>query len=98
MAAWGKEAQPAGSRRRRGDIVSAADNIATRRTQLTRVSLFAGAWGLGYALYRGYYVLGGTAGLPGTPAQGGAFRAINAAAAIILLVAAILPVASLPLW
>jgi hypothetical protein len=65
---------------------------------LTRASLFAGGWGAFYALYRGYYALGGTAGLPGTLASPGLFRLINAVAAALLLVAAILPVAMLPFW
>lgn len=75
-----------------------AEDIESCRAPLVRVSLLAGGWGLGYALYRGYYALGGTAGLPGTLAQPGLFRFINAVAAVILLVAAVLPVALLPLW
>lgn len=98
MVASGKEGQPGGSRTKGGGVVTAFDNIETCRAQLARVSLFAGAWGLGYALYRGYYALGGTAGLPGTLAQPGLFRFINVAATVILLAAAVLPVALLPLW
>lgn len=62
------------------------------------VSLVIGGWGLLYALYRGYYGLGGTAGMVGEPASQTQWRAINLAAAAVLLVAAVLPVAMLPLW
>ncbi len=68
------------------------------RRLLTGISWAAAAWGLGYAAYRGYYALGGTGFLPGTPVPGGTFRRINAAATVILLAAAILPLAALPLW
>jgi hypothetical protein len=54
--------------------------------------------GLSYALYRGYYALGGTLLLPGTPADPTQFRLINAAALAILAIAAMLPIAMLPLW
>ncbi len=56
------------------------------------------AWGLGYAVYRGYYAVGGTGFLPGVPVPGGPFRAVNLAGAIILGIAAAVPVAVLPLW
>lgn len=67
---------------------------------LTRVSVAAGIWGLGYAAYRGYYAAGGTAFLPGTIRSGseGQFQLINLAAVVVLAVAAVLPVAMLPLW
>ena len=68
------------------------------RRLLTAVSWAAAGWALGYAAYRGYYALGGTGFLPGTPVPGGQFRRINAAATVILLAAAILPLAALPLW
>ena len=73
--------------------------IAKRRL-LTRVSVAAGIWGLCYAAYRGYYAAGGTAFLPGTirPGSEGQFRLINLAAVVVLAVAAVLPVAVLPLW
>jgi len=79
------------------DAVSDAARGRARRL-LTGISWAAAAWGLGYAAYRGYYALGGTGFLPGTPVPGGPFRRINAAATVILLTAAILPVAALPLW
>lgn len=66
--------------------------------RLASVSIAAAAWGLGYALYRGYYALGGTLLLPGTLADPSQFRLINAAAVAILAIAAVLPIAMLPLW
>jgi hypothetical protein len=65
---------------------------------LTSVSVAVAVWGLCYALYRSYYALGGTLLLPGTPADPTQFRRINAAAVVILTVAAVLPIAVLPLW
>jgi hypothetical protein len=65
---------------------------------LTSVSVAVGVWGMCYALYRGYYALGGTFLLPGMPADPAQFRRINAAAVVILVVAALLPIAMLPLW
>lgn len=62
------------------------------------MSLVTGALGLLYAMYRGYYGLGGTMGMFGTPASETQWRAINLTAAAILLVTAVLPVAVLPLW
>ena len=46
-----------------------------------------GAWGLLYALYCGYYAVGGTLLLPGRPADPAQFRLINAVAAVILVIA-----------
>ena len=66
--------------------------------RLASVSIAVAAWGLGYALYRGYYALGGTLLLPGTLADPSQFRLINAAAVAILAIAAVLPIAMLPLW
>jgi hypothetical protein len=65
---------------------------------LVPVSVALGAWGLFYALYRGYYAVGGTLLLPGRPAHPAQFRLINAVAAVILVIAAALPIAVLPLW
>jgi hypothetical protein len=65
---------------------------------LAAVSLVAAGWALLYALYRGYYGLGGTVGMFGTPTSWTEWRQINLVAAAILLVAAVLPVAALPLW
>lgn len=66
--------------------------------RLVTVSIITAGWGLLYALYRGYYGFGGTAGMIGRPASDAQFRAINLAGAAILLIAAILPAAVLPLW
>jgi hypothetical protein len=55
-------------------------------------------WALPYAAYRGYYALGGTVGMFGTPVSMGQWRLINAEGAASLLVAAVLSVATLPLW
>jgi hypothetical protein len=65
---------------------------------LASVSIMVAIWGLCYAFYRGYYALGGTLLLPGTPADPAQFRRINAAAVVILSIAAIMPIAILPLW
>ena len=62
---------------------------------LAPVSVAVAVWGLGYALYRGYYALGGTVLLPGTLADPIQFRLINAAAVAILTIAALLPIAML---
>jgi hypothetical protein len=43
---------------------------------LPLVSVAVALWGLGYALYRGYYALGGTRLLPGTLADPTRFRLI----------------------
>jgi hypothetical protein len=73
--------------------------LASRdQRRLASVSVAVALWGLGYALYRGYYALGGTLWLPGTLANPHQFRLINAAAVVILAIAAVLPIAMLPLW
>jgi hypothetical protein len=73
--------------------------LASRdQRRLASVSVAVALWGLGYALYRGYYALGGTLWLPGTLANPHQFRLINAAAVAILAIAAVLPIAMLPLW
>lgn len=82
----------------RQDAAVVAGNADRRR--LRWVSVFAGIWALWYTIYRGYYAAGGTAFLPGTIREGseGEFRLINLAGAVIIGAAAILPVATLPLW
>jgi hypothetical protein len=52
-------------------------------------------WSLAYASYRAYYAAGGQFGMIGQPISPAQFRAINAAGAAIILVAAILPLAAL---
>ncbi len=81
-----------------------ADSTATRTSSrrlpagLVAVSLMAAGWALFYALYRAYYGFGGTVGLIGVVRSQTEWRAINLAAAGIVLVAAALPIAALPLW
>jgi hypothetical protein len=52
-------------------------------------------WALVYAAYRGYYALGGTVGMFGTPVSTDLWRQVNAAGAAVLVgaaaVAAIVP-------
>jgi hypothetical protein len=62
------------------------------------VSLAAAGCALLYAVYRGYYGLGGTAGMIGTPVSAREWRAINLAAAVALAGVAFAPVGLLPLW
>jgi hypothetical protein len=83
--------------RRRDDTAFLHEAV---RRRLGRFSAAAGIWALWYAIYRGYYAAGGRALLPGTvrPGSEGQFRLINLAAAIVIGVAAVLPVATLPLW
>jgi hypothetical protein len=70
------------------------------RRRLVWVSVGAGLWALWYAIYRGYYAAGGTAFLPGTIRAGseGEFQLVNLVGAVVIGVAAVLPVALLPLW
>jgi len=53
-------------------------------------------WALLYAAYRLYYALGGTVGMFGTPVSMSQWRLINAVGAAIILILAVLPVATLP--
>lgn len=50
-----------------------------------------------YASYRAYYALGGTVGMFGQPASMSQWRAVNAFGAIAISLAAIVPLAALPL-
>ncbi len=68
------------------------------RRKLLVASVLTSACALGYAVYRGYYAAGGTAGMIGVPRSESEFRLLNLAAVGVLLVAAILPIAALPLW
>lgn len=65
---------------------------------LRRTSRLAAAWALGYGLYRGYYALGGTFGIFGTPVSMEQWRRINGIAAAMLFVAAMLPLVSVHAW
>ncbi len=82
-----------------GDERDTADERDTRRRRAW-LSVAAGIWASWYAVYRGYYAVGGTAFLPGTirPGSEGQFRLINLAGAVVIGTAAVLPVATLPLW
>jgi Protein of unknown function (DUF3995) len=82
----------------RADSAPEQGQLWRNRSRLMTVSLIAGGWGLLYAMYRGYYGFGGTVGMFGTPTSETEWRAINLAAAALLLVVALLPVAVLPLW
>ncbi len=64
---------------------------------LTRVSLLISVFAVGYGLYRGYYALGGTAGMFGEPSSRSQWRLINGLGAIAILVAAGVPLAALVL-
>jgi hypothetical protein len=65
---------------------------------LVRVSILAGGWALGYAIYRAYYGFGGTFGMFGVPASDAQWRSINLVAAGLLLGAAALPIIALRWW
>src|SRR5215203_3133123 len=66
--------------------------------RLASVSIAVALWSLGYAVYRGYYAVGGTRFLPGTPADARQFRLINAVAVVILVIAAAVPLVMRLLW
>lgn len=71
---------------------------AAPRTVAAWLRYLAAGWALLYAIYRGYYALGGTAGLFGEPVSESTWRLINGIAAVLLLGAAVLPVATARLW
>lgn len=81
-----------------GNELGHAAEVRRHRRKLIVASLVTSACALGYAAYRGYYAAGGTAGMIGVPRSESEFRLLNVAAVVVLLVAAILPVAALPLW
>jgi hypothetical protein len=65
---------------------------ASRRPAARRVLPIALAlWAFGYASYRAYYAAGGTFGMIGQPVSVTQFRTINAVGAVVILLAAILP-------
>ncbi|HEX7104237.1 MAG TPA: hypothetical protein VF201_16450 [Nitrolancea sp.] len=64
-----------------------------------RLGYAAGGWALLYAAYRGYYALGGTIGMFGTPVSESQWRQINAVGAVLLAMAAIVAfVTTTRLW
>jgi hypothetical protein len=83
------------------DVAVLDKRRARRRTRAPAtlvVALLTAAWSFGYALYRGYYAMGGTYGLPGRVLEAQQFRFINAAAAAALLAAAVFPLVTIRLW
>ena len=68
------------------------------RTTVARLRYLAGAWALFYAIYRGYYALGGMVGMFGVPVSMSQWRLINGVGAALLLLAAALPLATARLW
>ena len=75
-----------------------AASTSANEPTLRRLSAFAAAWAAIYAVYRGYYAVGGTVGMLGVPASESEFRYINAVAAVALTGAAALPVLLLKMW
>lgn len=73
-------------------------SVWLRLDLLRRTSLLICGWTLVYGLYRGYYALGGTIGMFGTPVSWNQWRFINAVGAVILLIAGVLPITAVPLW
>jgi hypothetical protein len=79
---------------------TAVDERSAPRYELPRrarrIAIVLAAWGFLYACYRAYYALGGQGAMIGQPVSQSQFRAINAVAVVILLVAAVLPL--LAVW
>lgn len=65
---------------------------------LNRVSRVTAVWTLGYGLYRMYYAVGGTIGMPGVPVSLAQWRRINAIAGVVLFVAAALAAVLVNAW
>lgn len=63
-----------------------------------RASYLAAGWAFLYALYRGYYAVGGRFGMHGVPLSESQWRRVNALGAVIILVGAIVPLAVLRGW
>jgi len=85
---------------RRTGTIAAGRSSRMSETDRIRVRLgyAAGVWALLYAAYRGYYALGGTIGMFGTPVSESQWRQINAVGAALLVMAAIVAFASTRLW
>ena len=64
----------------------------------TRASRLAALWSLGYGLYRAYYALGGTIGMPGVPVSQAEWVRINSVAAVLLFMTALLALGSTRAW
>lgn len=65
---------------------------------VARASRLAAVWTLCYALYRSYYAIGGTIGIPGTPHSMAEWRRINAIAAVILFATSALAIVLVKAW
>jgi hypothetical protein len=72
--------------------------ITIHKSDGDRASRRAAVWSFGYALYRAYYATGGTAGMPGTPISIVQWRRINAIAAAILFITAVLAIVMVRAW
>ena len=65
---------------------------------VARASRLAAVWTVLYALYRFYYAIGGTVGIPGIPSSMTQWRSINAIAAGILFATSILAIVLVKAW
>lgn len=92
------DAQDARDAGQREDAPVARPRAPAPHTAAAWLRWLAGGWALLYAAYRGYYALGGTIGMFGTPVSLSEWRLINAVAAVLLVLAAVLPVVTVPLW
>jgi hypothetical protein len=73
------------------DTAPSTTTVDTSRHR-QRIAVALALWSLWYALYRGYYAVGGTLAMIGRPTSEAQFRAINAIGSIaILLFAGVLP-------
>jgi hypothetical protein len=63
-----------------------------------RLGRVTALWSLGYGLYRSYYALGGTLGMPGTPVSLAQWRRINAVGGVVLLLTAALAIVVADAW
>ena len=74
---------------------TAVDERSAPRYELPRrarrIAIVLAAWGFLYAGYRAYYTFGGQGAMIGQPVSQSQFRATNAVAVVILLVASVLP-------
>jgi hypothetical protein len=69
-----------------------------RARLLGLASRLAAVWAFGYGLYRGYYAVGGTFGMHGTPVSFEQWRRINGIGAVLMFIAALLPIALVGAW
>jgi hypothetical protein len=61
------------------------------RAPARRVATALAVWGGAYALYRGYYAVGGQVGMIGEPLSQAQFRAVNGVGAAVIALAAAAP-------